>query len=175
VAARVLAALLPQPPGMEEVLARAVSLGLLRQPPPGEPAALSPLALSRLFLVGYRVPAHVEAGTLPLLQKHLLAGRCVFVLLDGEGLLRVQGTADELGFPVSVPAEPGGGTRLLTPETFARAWVPAGNFLIAGERRWADLPAEGQVFFGGTRDRDGTYHWDTAECATDGEGRILRF
>ena len=50
----------------------------------------------------------------------------------------------------------------------------AGNYLIAALRRWADLPVEGRVFFGGTRERDGTYHWDTAECATDAEGRILR-
>src|SRR5262245_65612860 len=102
VAARVLAALLPQPVAADEVLARAVGLGLLRQPPPGEPARLTPLALARLFLAGYRVPAHVEAGSLPVLRNHLLAGRFVFVLLDNQGLelLRVQGGADGPGLLV---------------------------------------------------------------------------
>jgi hypothetical protein len=33
----------------------------------------------------------------------------------------------------------------------------------------------GRTFFGGSRDRDGSYHWYTAECDTDAEGRILRF
>ena len=186
VAARVLGALLSHAVGAEEVLARAVALGLLRQPPPGEPARLTPLALSRLFLAGYCVPAHVEAGTLPVLQKHLQAGRSTFVLLDRQTLepgadpaelelFRVQGTTDDLGFLVGLPADPGMGARLLAPDVFARAWAPAGNFLVAAVRRWGELPEDGQVFFGGTRDRDGTYHWDTAECATDAQGRILRF
>jgi hypothetical protein len=186
VAARVLAALLPHPVGADEVLARAVGLGLLRQPPPGEPARLTPLALARLFLAGYRVPAHVGAGSLPVLRNHLLAGRSVFVLFDnqglepgagpaGLGLLRVQRGADEAGFLVGAPGDPTAGSRLLDPETFARGWAPAGNFLVAALRRWGDLQAEGKTFFGGTRDRDGAYHWDTAECATDGEGRVLRF
>ena len=54
-----------------------------------------------------------------------------------------------------------------------RAWAGAGNFLIVALRNWSELPAEGRSFFAGTRDPDGTYHWDTAECATDAEGRVL--
>jgi hypothetical protein len=186
VVARVLAALLSREVGAEEVMARAVGLGLLRPPSPGEPAWLSALALSRLFLAGYHVPAHVEAGSPALLRQHLLAGRSAFALLDrqalepgadpaGLELFRVESAADEPGFLVSDPADPGGGACPVAPETFARAWAPAGNFLVAAARLWEDLPAEGRVFFGGTRDLDGTYHWDTAECATDGAGRVLCF
>jgi hypothetical protein len=172
VAARVLTALLVRPVTDDEVLTRAVGLGLVRQPAPGQPARLSAQAVSRLFLAGYRLPAHVEAGTLPGLLGHLEAGRDVFVLLQEAdvGLWQVRAAAGELGFLVGA-AEP---ARLLAPEAFARAWAAAGNYLIAALRRWADLPVEGRVFFGGTRERDGTYHWDTAECATDATGRILR-
>jgi hypothetical protein len=178
--ARVLAVLVGRSVGEDEVLARAVSLGLLRQPPPNQLAWFPAQALARLFLAGYRLPAHVEAGTVTSLRGHLAAGRSVFVLLqdpDGQGadgeLLQVECTAGDLGFVVGSTGSEGR-ARLLTPEAFSRAWAGAGNFLIAAQRQWAELPAEGRSFFGGSREADGTYHWDTAECATDATGRILQ-
>jgi hypothetical protein len=185
VAAAVLSVLLSQEVKADQVVARAVGLGLLRQPPPQEPAWLTPLALSRLFLAGYGSPSHLEAGNPSRLRQHLLAGRIVFVLLDRQGLEAGTGPArlelfqvkegpDGLGFAVSVPwaSAP---AYLASPEGLAGAWAPAGNFLIAAARGWGELPPEGSAFFGGTRDRDGTYHWDTAECATNREGRIVSF
>ena len=185
VAAAVLGVLLSQEVKPDQVVARAVGLGLLRQPPPQEPARLSPLALSRLFLAGYGFPAHVEAGNVSRLRQHVLAGRTVFVLLDRQGLeagtgparlelFRVEAGPDGPGFLINV-AGSSATAYLASPEALAAAWAPAGNFLIAAARCWDELPTEGRAFFGGTRDRDGTYHWDTAECATDREGRILAF
>jgi hypothetical protein len=40
---------------------------------------------------------------------------------------------------------------------------------------WHKLFGAGHTFFGGSRDSDGTYHWDVAECATDAEGTIVRY
>lgn len=47
--------------------------------------------------------------------------------------------------------------------------------MLVAVRAWNDLPTEGLLFFGGLRDLDGTYHWNTAECDTDRQGRILRY
>jgi hypothetical protein len=176
VVAQVLTALLSRPVTDDEVVARAVGLGLLRQPAPAQPARLSAQAVSRLFLAGYCLPAHVEAGTLRALHGHLAAGRDVFVLLQEPvaELLRVRAAAGDLGLLVGATGPSAEPARVLSQEAFTRAWAAAGNYLITATRRWADLPAEGRAFFGGTRERDGTYHWDTAECATDAEGRILR-
>src|SRR5689334_14021016 len=61
--ARLLGALLGRPVGEEEVVVRAVGLGLLHQPPSGRAGRLSAQELARLFLAGYGLPAHPEAGT----------------------------------------------------------------------------------------------------------------
>jgi hypothetical protein len=47
--------------------------------------------------------------------------------------------------------------------------------VIVAARRWGELPGGGTLFFGGSRGADGVLHWDTAECDTDAEGRILRY
>jgi hypothetical protein len=62
----------------------------------------------------------------------------------------------------------------LPADAFAAAWGAAGRWLAVALRDWAELPVTGRLFFAGSRDRDGTYHWDTAECDTDTRGRILR-
>ena len=60
-------------------------------------------------------------------------------------------------------------------ESFLEAWAAAGNQVIVAAQEWSDLPTQGTVFFGGSRERNGTYHWDVAECDTDREGRVLRY
>src|SRR5262249_56728663 len=105
----------------------------LRPPAPPQAACFPAQALARLLLAGYRLPAHVEAGTLSSLGAHLRAGRDVLVLLrdpaaappDGE-LLAVRGTADDAGFVVGA-AGAEGRTRLVAAEAFARAWDGAGD------------------------------------------------
>lgn len=182
--AAVLGALLPSGVSADQVVARAVALGLLRHPDPDRPPRLSAQVVARLLLAGYRLPAHVEAGTVAGLQAHVRAGRHVFVPLhgldpnvqgpaDGE-LVQVTDTAGDLGIRICRPGQASGPTRLLAPEAFGRAWAAAERLLIVALRGWDDLPAEGRSFFGGTRDADGTYHWDTAECATDAGGRVRR-
>jgi hypothetical protein len=181
VVAHVLGALLPQPVTSDEVMARAVNLGLLCLPESNQPARLTARVVSRLLLAGYRLPAHVEAGSIAALQTHLRTGRHASVLLHdpettagGPELLHVHDSATDLGFLVRPPGEPARPARLMAPEAFVQHWAAAGNFLIVALRDWSELPAEGRSFFAGTRDLDGTYHWDTAEVATDGEGRVLR-
>ncbi len=181
VAASVLGALLGRSMSPAEVAETAVGLGLLRLPGPGEEGLLSPAALGRLFLTGYFLPAHVETSSARALQQHLRAGRRAFPLLASAGGRSAAG-------PVEVFLEPDGAGLLvsdlggprrtfwsLPADVFAAAWAGAGQWLAVALCAWAELPAEGQTFFAGGRDRDGTYHWDAAGCATDGRGRILRF
>jgi len=170
VAARVLTALLPRPVTADEAVTRAVGLGLLRHPAAEQPAHFSAETLSRLLLAGYTLPAHVEAGTVARLRAHLGAGRLAFVLLEEE-LLQVHDSAGELGFLLRPPGQTQAPARLVAPDVLALA---TDSFLVAALRGWSELPAEGRSFFGGTRDRDGSYHWDTAGCATDAAGRVLR-
>jgi hypothetical protein len=183
VAAQILGILLGQTVSAEQVVERAVGLGLLRYPASDPPPHLSPQILARLCLAGYRLPAHVERGTLTSLREHVEAGRQVFVLLRAPGceprpqhdeLLQVQATSGNLGFLLAPLGQASGAVHLLASEAFARAWQAAGNLLVAALRGWAELPVEGRAFFAGTQDPDSTYHWDTAECVTDSAGRILR-
>jgi hypothetical protein len=55
------------------------------------------------------------------------------------------------------------------------SWATAPLLLLVAVKEWSELPQEGTVFFGGSRDAEGVYHWDSAECDTDGSGRILRY
>ena len=74
----------------------------------------------------------------------------------------------------------------LTPKTASRLLLAAyrlpahvhegkdGDLMVIGVRQWDDLPTSEGAFFGGHRDRDGSFHWDMAECDTDATGNILR-
>jgi hypothetical protein len=167
------------------VLERAVALGLLRYPTPGESVLLSPQTAARLFLAGYRLPVHVGAGSLAALAGHVRARRRVLVLLaDGPDHLP-QGAVTlwqviESGPDAAVPgltlrlACQANVLRHLPLDDFQRSWRKTGRLLIVAANAWADLPGRGRLFFGGGRDPDGTYHWDTAECVTDGAGHVLR-
>jgi hypothetical protein len=181
--ARVLRVLLEQDVRPEQVVARAVGLGLLRQPAAGAAPLLSALVVARLFLAGYRIPATVEAGTLRSLHEHLRAGRCTFLLLAAPGgsaseafeLFQVCRGATDERLLLSEPGRPADVARFAASEELAAPWAAAACFLICGLRSWGHLPTSGRTFFGGSRDRDGSYHWYTAECDTDAEGRILRY
>src|SRR5207244_4430646 len=77
----VVSALCRRPIGPEQARDQAFGLGLFRLPRPGEVALLAAMAVSRLFLAGYGLPA-AATGSVPTLQEHLGAGRRVFVVLD---------------------------------------------------------------------------------------------
>jgi hypothetical protein len=168
---------------------RAVGLGLARQPAPGEPPELSVQAISRLFLAGYQLPALAEYGTLRRLKELWCAKRTMFVALpaagtEGDGASpepapHLIGAAD-----LEDPAESWLALcdlrcsqlcawRLLL-DDFLDRWAAAHHLLFVAARQWSDLAATGTAFFGGSRSRDGVFHWDSAECDTDGEGRLLR-
>jgi hypothetical protein len=185
--ARVVSSLSARSVTEEELHSRAVALGLLRSPGAAEGTELTPRTASRLLLTGYRLPAQVEAGTYLDVRRHVGEGRQVFLLLGG--LAR----AARLALPPVVQVQRGagegaGGYRLRVAEAGAAAgdlpgwpldgvvacWAAGGRLLIVAARCWSDLPAQGAVFFAGGRGPDGVLHWDTAECDTDGEGRILR-
>jgi hypothetical protein len=169
--AAVLSRLLRRAVSAEEVGERAVGLGLMRLPEPGAAPLLTAEAASRLLLAGYRLPAQAGPGTLPELREHLAAGRHAFVLLGMAGAWQVHALVTDLD----------GSTRLLAsraaaPDTPLEEMPPGSvaDLRIVAARQWADLPASGSAFFGGGRDRDGSFHWDAAEYDTDGAGRILR-
>jgi hypothetical protein len=184
--ALVLSQILHQPVAADDVRRKAVGLGLLRLPQPGEGKRLAPQAISRLLLAGYQLPALAEQGTLRVLRSHWREGRRVFVLLDGTGgeddlpsVLQVCGFEHEgSGMPWLLVIEPrpeGIVPQRLPIDEFLEVWSAAGKVVIVAARQWSDLPTVGLVFFGGLRDKDGSYHWNSAECDTDREGRILRY
>jgi hypothetical protein len=180
-ASRVLRALLEYPIQPEQVRDRAIGLGLLRHPPSGEPGELTTKAFSRLLLVGYHLPALADVGTLPVLADHLRAGRRAFVLLSEAEWVSVcqlldlhSGQSGEPAVTVREAGTPFVLQKRLTLEGFADRWAAVGNALIIAAASWEDLLGEGPTFFGGLRDRDGTYHWFSAECDTDAAGNIAR-
>jgi hypothetical protein len=179
-ASRVLRALLEYPIQPEQVRDRAISLGLLRHPPSGEPGELTTKTFSRLLLVGYHLPALADVGTRPVLQDHLRAGRRAFVLQNEAESVSVWQVLDlhseQFGEAVTVreAGTPFVLQKRLTLEGFADRWAAVGNALIIAAASWEDLLGEGPTFFGGLRDRDGTYHWFSAECDTDAAGNIAR-
>jgi hypothetical protein len=53
-------------------------------------------------------------------------------------------------------------------------WEAGGRRMAVSFPEWGMLPDAGK-FAAGSRSDDGTYFWHTAECETDGIGRIIRF
>jgi hypothetical protein len=181
--ARVLSGLLATPVSPAEVRERAMAFGLLRAPGSDEGTELTAQTTSRLLLAGYRLPAQVEAAGWAEVARHVRAGRLVFLLLGGgmaplPGVLRVH---DYLAAPegdcllVAAPEAPAAAADRIAAERLAESWAAAGNLLVVGLRHWDELPTQGSEFFAGLRDRDGSYHWNTAECDTDAQGHILRY
>ncbi len=160
--AAALSRLLPHPVTAADVRRRAVGLGLLRLPPDGAAPRLPPEKAARLLLTGYRLPAVAEVGTPATARAHLAAGRHVVLMSNGAE-------------PGAVPLpEPCGAIAEAATDRLFAVWADAGALLVTAARRWEDLPAAPGRFFGGVCDRDGSYHWDAADCDTDAAGRILR-
>lgn len=189
-AAHVLSRLLPAPVAAAEVRRRAIALGLLHEPSPGAPTELTAKALSRLFLAGYHLPAQAEHGSLQRLQHHLRERRQVFVSWRMPELESgPESAAAELIYQVcdqqhvanqepvvllSQPDMPEGTIRPLALHEFLAGWEATGYRLVVAVGSWEELPRDGKRFFAGSRGRDGTLHWATAEYDTDAAGRILR-
>jgi hypothetical protein len=199
-AAEVVSLLQGRPLTEQDLLRKAVGLGLLRLPTPGVPVALASTTANRVLLGGYRLPAHLERGKLVNLQPHLEAGRLVIVLLAGT--LPPDGSEDggdippdPAGDPVSpppmraarvvaaaadsnqvslLPGGPGGPPVTLALHRFISAWAAAGCLMVVALRNWADLRNEGATFFGGFRGSDRAYFWTTAGYDTDENGNLLR-
>jgi hypothetical protein len=184
--ARVLSSLLQREVSEDEVRDRAVGLGLLRQPGSEEGAGLTAQAVSRLLLAGYHLPAQVEPADLAALAGHLHTRRLVFLFADGLQLAprpaafqvhgcNGTGAGDGWLLLTEASASARGVQSVPLDDHFAESWAAAGNLLLVAAPAWSDLPREGIVFFGGICDPDGVYHWNSAECDTDGTGRILRY
>jgi hypothetical protein len=190
--ARVLSCLLRRPVSLEQVREKAVGLGLLHHAECGDGGELTAQAVSRLLLAGYHLPAQVEVGTLPLLAEHARAQRLVFVLPgapeESDGLdtglaspvLQVHKVQDAgPGDSWFLLGEPGGSpaTKQLVSldHPLIASSIPASFLLLVAAQHWSDLPQEGNAFFAGSRDANGVYHWNSAECDTDATGRILRY
>jgi hypothetical protein len=184
--AAVLSSLLGRDVPPAQVLERAVALGLLRYPGSPAPVLLPLQTAARLLLAGYRLPAHAGEGSLTALAAHVRARRRVFVLLGsgpdpftGNAVAAFQVAGESPPDPAGpaltlLPVSPAASLLQLPLDEFQQAWLLTGHVLIVAANAWAELPARGRVFFGGGRDPDGTYYWDTAECVTDGRGHILR-
>jgi hypothetical protein len=181
--ATVLSGLLRREVSPAEVRDRATAFGLLRQPAPGERPTLTTQAVSRLCLAAYRLPACAECAGLRELRGHCQAGRAVFVpLIDSTGerdltVFRVQGfsPAADPALLLSEMIVPRPMLRQLPLDYFLQRWAAADNVLFCAASDWGELPTKGRLFFGGSRDPDGFFHWNSAECDTDATGRILRF
>jgi hypothetical protein len=163
-----------------EVQHRAVGLGLARCGKAEAPPTLSCRSAARLLLAGYRLPAHVEPGSLPLLRERLQQHQQVFAPLadPGQGgspvLYQLHCLHAASGLSLGEPEAPVAAVRQMPLAAFLAAWSAADALLFVAARQWGDLPREGRTFFGGSRDRDSTYHWHVAECVTDAGGQILR-
>jgi hypothetical protein len=158
---------------------RAVGLGLLRLSAAGIPPRLSLEKASRLLLAGYQLPALAERATWATVRKHLAARRHVFLILGEMDPPVVQLQAllpesDPAWALVSSSAAQGHAIEEVAAEWQLSAWEDSGRVMVAAARRWDDLPATGGSFFGGTREKDGSYHWEGADCDTDTLGRLLR-
>ncbi len=190
--ARVLSSLLRQPVSLEQVRDKAVGLGLLHHTGLGEGTELTTQSVSRLLLAGYHLPAQVEVGTLQTLANHLRAQRLVFVLppsLDQDDgvdaalssvVIQVHAfQEDSPGHSRLLLSEPGGARAtaqaVALDHPLVASWAVSSFFLLVAAQHWSELPTKGTVFFAGSRDAAGVYHWNSAECDTDASGRILRY
>jgi hypothetical protein len=177
--ARILSRLLQRPVAAAAVQDRAVGLGLTRLSAGGAPASLAPEKASRLLLAGYELPALAETATAARVGEHLAARRLVFLILGQTVPAAVQLHAvlpeDSPAWALASACVAHGPAVEEVPAGWLfGAWEAAGRLTVAAARCWGELTAGGQRFFGGTRDRDGSLHWDAADCDTDGTGRLLR-
>jgi hypothetical protein len=152
----------------DEVRDRAIAFGLLRAAGSGQETDLTAQNASRLLLATYRLPAQVESATWTEVCGHCQANRPVYLILRDvagrETTLRADQLLTSESTSVASPTGP-----------LFEAWTQAGNQIVVAARCWTDLPGEGLTFFAGSRDRDRSFHWNTAECDTDAEGNILRY
>jgi hypothetical protein len=168
----------------------AIALGLLNLPSRGTEPELTNRAFARLLLAGYGLPAHVHVGTVGSLQTALREDHLVFVLVqekladpptspEGWTVLQVHALLvnrnEESGMLFSDPGASPRSWRRLPRDFFHAAWEAPGNLQLSVARAWSDLPTAGPSFFGGSCNADGTYFWETAECDTDRDGRVMRF
>jgi hypothetical protein len=186
--APVVSGLLGRALAVEQVRDKAAGLGLLRCPELGQKIELTAKALSRLFLAGYRIPAHAITGTLSAACLHIAQDRRVFVCsahlrntplsdpLEASLLEAVRIDSDSSG-PVSILLRPlvtqGEAPDVLL-DRCGPEWRKLDVPMVVAARRWEALAIAAQIFFGGGRDADETYHWEVAECATDDKGSIVR-
>jgi hypothetical protein len=166
-----------------ELLDGATAFGLIERCP-SEATALSARVLSRLFLARYLLPAHAEVGSLTALRDHLAARRHAFVRLGaspdiddadaGRGVFRVANLSLEVADLNSIAPCVGTVSLRMPLSCFVERWSKEDKALLVASSGWDDLPGSGTRFFGGTRDADGSYHWDVADCDTDAEGHVVR-
>jgi hypothetical protein len=146
-------------------------------------------AVSRLLIAGFGLPAQADVVTLALLRRHLAGGLKVFVLLPVMLTKSMEENEIQLfPFELQAPRPDRGGDAFvleglqrtpgllhrISPDQFARCCLTDGTQAVIGAGSWDDLPIQGTTFFGGSRDPDGSYHWDVAEYNTDRCGRVLR-
>jgi hypothetical protein len=190
-AARVLSRLLERPLTCEQVLEKALAFGLVCAPAEGVPVSLTAQGLCRLFLAVYHIPAHLDFGTLQGIADYLGQGCLVFACLHDCAVDNAAPTKEAHGpqclyqvlecdprtNSVTLAQHPGPRSEVvhLPLAQFEAVWKTGGQELVVAARAWSDLPDEGNEFFGGFRDIDRAYHWNTAECDTDRTGRILRY
>lgn len=186
VLAQAIAALTSRSPTPSEVRQRAIALGLLQMPEDGTVPRLTARAASRLLLAGCQLPAWVGSGSIDQIPEFLGQGLRVLApvcTLDNPSarpttLLQLHdvpcGSGEGGWVCVGEPAAPVLAIQQMTLGRFLQGWSAADQMLLVAAHAWQELPREGRHFFGGSRDADGSYHWDIAECVTDGCGRILR-
>src|SRR5271165_702014 len=130
VVARLLTGLMQRPVTSEEITRRTVGLGLSRHP--GHELCLK--AMARLFLSAYQLPAHIEEGTLALLESHLAADRRTWIVLD-ENAYQVVGLSQEPLGAKRVAVRPVGDRfvleKHLAVDEFVATWKEAGSLLAA--------------------------------------------
>jgi hypothetical protein len=185
----ILSSLLGRPLTPDAVRDKAAGLGLLHYPAQGLDGDLTAKTLSRLFLAGYRIPAYATTATMAAARLHLEEDGKVFVCLGSPNpfatsnpcvppvfeAIRGDGEAFAHLSVVLRPIMPSGQIPDAFVDQLAPERSPLGVPMVVAARGWEVLSGSGGVFFGGSRDPDGTYHWDVAECATDSEGSIVRY
>jgi hypothetical protein len=179
--ASILSALLGRSLTPDAVRDKAAGLGLLRYPAREVESELTAKMLSRLFLAGYRIPAQVRVNTIDVARSYLKVNARVFVCLNCAGvpLAREAISGDVEGSaPVSIalrPIVPRGQAADAFLDPLLPEQSPLEVPMVVSARGWDVLSGTEPLFFGVSRDPDGTYHWDVAECATDSEGFVVRY